>query len=353
MSRAVTPVGLAVLSAALFGAATPASKALLGDLSPFQLAGLLYLGAALGIAPLALRRGGLRLPGRGDRPNRVRLAGAVIAGGLAGPVLLLFGLRLAGAASVSLWLNFELVATALLGALFFREPLGRAGWVAVACAVAGAAVLAAPSGDAGIAACALVLAACLCWGLDNQLTALIDGITPAESTFWKGLVAGGTNLALGLALEPFSAPALASLGALAIGALSYGASIVLYISAAQRLGATRAQVAFSSAPLFGLALSVSWLGERLGIMHAASLTLFALALGLLMLERHAHRHVHDAMQHEHAHRHDDEHHAHAHPGLPAATVHSHEHEHAPLVHAHPHWPDLHHRHGHHTTERHN
>jgi hypothetical protein len=51
-------LALALASAALFGAATPASKALLADLSPFQLAGLLYLGAALGVAPVAWRRGG-------------------------------------------------------------------------------------------------------------------------------------------------------------------------------------------------------------------------------------------------------------------------------------------------------
>ena len=340
------PFALALVSAALFGAATPASKALLGDLSPFQLAGLLYLGAALGIAPLALRQAGLRLPGRGDRRNRVRLAGAVLAGGVVGPVLLLFGLRLAGAASVSLWLTFELVATALLGALVFREPLGRAGWVAVGSAVAGAAVLAVPAGDAGVLACALVLAACMCWGLDNHLTALIDGITPAESTLWKGLAAGATNLALGIGFEPFAATPLATLGALAIGALSYGASIVLYIGAAQRVGATRAQVAFASAPLFGLALSVLWLGERLGAAHGVSVALFALAIGLLLLERHAHRHEHEAMRHEHAHRHDDEHHTHVHPGMPAASMHTHIHEHAPMAHAHPHWPDLHHRHAH-------
>jgi drug/metabolite transporter (DMT)-like permease len=270
----------------------------------------------------------------------------VLAGGVVGPVLLLFGLRLAGGASVSLWLGFELVATALLGALVFREPLGRAGWAGVAAAVVGAAVLAAPGGDAGMLACLLVLAACLCWGLDNHLTALIDGITPAESTFWKGLAAGSSNFALGLAFEPFAAPPLAVTGALAVGALSYGASIVLYISAAQALGATRAQVAFSTAPLFGLALSVAWLGERLDAAHGVSAALFALAVGLLMFERHAHRHAHEAMRHEHAHRHDDEHHTHLHPGMPAATTHTHLHEHQPMVHTHPHWPDLHHRHRH-------
>jgi drug/metabolite transporter (DMT)-like permease len=346
MEGAVKPLALALFSAALFGAATPASKGLLADLSPFQLAGLLYLGAALGVAPLAWRQGGLRFPGGGDRRNRIRLLGAVLAGGIAGPVLLLFGLRLAGAASVSLWLGFELVATALLGALAFREPLGRMGWAGVAAAVGGAGVLAAPAGQAGIFACMLVLAACMCWGLDNHLTALIDGIMPSESTFWKGLVAGASNLALGIAFDPFAAPPLATLGALAVGALSYGASIVLYISAAQALGATRAQVAFSSAPVFGVALSVACLGESLQVAHGLSAALFAAAIALLMFERHVHRHRHEAMRHEHAHRHDDGHHLHSHPGMPAGTRHSHLHEHEPTVHAHPHWPDLHHRHRH-------
>ena len=346
MQAAAIPLALAVLSAALFGAATPASKALLADLSPFQLAGLLYLGAALGVAPVAWRRGGLRLPGSGDRRNRMRLAGAVLAGGVAGPVLLLFGLRIAGAASVSLWLTFELVATALLGAWIFREPLGGSGWTGVAAAFGGAAVLAAGGDEAGILACLLVLAACICWGVDNHLTALIDGITPGESTFWKGLVAGACNLALGIAIDPFAAAPLTVASTLAVGALSYGASIVLYISAAQGLGATRAQVAFSSAPLFGVALSVAWLGESLRFAHGVSAALFAAAIALLSFERHAHRHAHEAMRHEHAHRHDDGHHLHSHPGMPPETTHSHLHEHEPTVHSHPHWPDLHHRHPH-------
>jgi hypothetical protein len=154
------------------------------------------------------------------------------------------------------------------------------------------------------------------------------------------------NLALGLSLDPFAGNGLAVVSALLIGVLSYGASIVLYIRAAQMLGATRAQIAFASAPFFGVALSVAFLGEGLRIEHGVSAGLFAAAIVLLMFERHVHRHSHKAMRHEHAHRHDDGHHLHEHPGMPAATRHSHAHEHEPMVHAHPHWPDLHHRHHH-------
>lgn len=339
-------IAIAVLAAALFGAATPASKLLLSELTPFQLAGLLYLGAALGVAPVAWREGGLRVPGKGDRRNQSRLLGAIVAGGIAGPVLLLLGLRTAEAASVSLWLNFEVAATALLGVFFFREHLGPLGWGGVAAAFMGAVILSLPGGTAAMEAGVLVLLACLCWGLDNHLTALIDGITPSQSTFWKGLAAGIANLAIGLAMDPLAAGLLALLAALFIGVWAYGASIVLYIRSAQSLGATRAQIAFASAPFFGVLLSVLLLGESLTAAHLVSGALFIAGIALFALERHAHVHTHEAMEHEHGHRHDDGHHDHAHPDLPRGTVHSHRHRHVPMTHAHPHWPDLHHRHYH-------
>jgi drug/metabolite transporter (DMT)-like permease len=338
---------MALLAAALFGAATPASKLLLSGLTPFQLAGLLYLGAALGVAPAAWREGGLRLPGRGDRVNRIRLLGAVLFGGIAGPVLLLLGLRMADAASVSLWLNFELAATAVLGVLVFREHLGALGWAGVAASLAGAAMISLSEGSAGLQAATFVLLACACWGLDNHLTALIDGITPVQSTLWKGLAAGTTNLAIGIALDPLAGGTAAVIAAMFVGAWAYGASIALYISAAQALGAIRAQIVFASAPFFGVLLSVLALREEITAVQLGSGALFVAAIGLFAFERHAHRHAHAANEHAHAHRHDDAHHAHDHPDLAAADAHLHMHRHEPVVHAHPHWPDLHHRHRHH------
>jgi len=118
-----TPLMLALLSAILFGAATPASKALLATLPPFQLAGLLYLGAALGALPLICRERSFSWPWRLDRKTGFTLMGAIGFGGLLGPVILLFGLRLASAASVSLWLNLELIATVVLGHYLFRDQL--------------------------------------------------------------------------------------------------------------------------------------------------------------------------------------------------------------------------------------
>jgi drug/metabolite transporter (DMT)-like permease len=207
-------------------------------------------------------------------------------------------------------------------------------------------VVSSGGGWPGVGAAALVAAACACWGLDNQLTALIDGITPARSTFWKGLGAGAANLAVGLAAEPAVAGAPAAAAALGVGGLAYGASIALYIAAAQQLGATRAQGVFASAPFLGAALCFGVLGEPLGAAHLVGAALLAVSVAALLRARHDHAHVHEAMAHVHAHRHDDGHHRHPHAGLAPDTWHSHWHAHERLAHAHPHWPDLHHRHPH-------
>ncbi len=338
---------LALVSAALFGASTPASKLLLGELEPFQLAGLLYLGAALAMAPtVPLQRRRHVRPPRLDRRNRLRLGGAILFGGVIGPVLLLFGLGLSLAGSVSLLLNLEMVATAVLGVLLFREHLGRGGWAGVIGVVIAGAILAGTGGWPGLAAAALVAAACVCWGLDNHLTALIDGITPAHSTLWKGAVAGATNLAIGLLAAPLEAGPVVLGTALIVGGLAYGASIALYIASAQQIGATRAQAAFASAPFIGAVLAFGLLGEPFGLPHALAGGLLLISIALLFRGQHEHWHVHESLEHTHSHRHDDGHHQHPHADLPLSTRHSHWHRHDRLEHSHPHWPDLHHRHEH-------
>ncbi len=344
MSR--RPFLQALLSAVLFGVATPFSKSLLGALHQNQLAGLLYLGAAAFLIPVVLnqRRQGVQIfPA--DRRNRLLLLGAVVFGGIVGPLLLLHGLNVSKAASVSMWLNLETVATALIAVALFREHLGRWAWLGNAGVLASGILLGFEGGWAGLTGILFVGGAALAWGLDNNLTAVIDGISPEASTFWKGLVAGGVNLALGMALvggRPGAAWALALL----LGGLSYGASISLYIASAQRMGAARSQMVFASAPFFGVFLSVLWLGEGMSLLQIAAGVLLVGSIGLLVFEQHAHEHVHKKIQHHHMHRHDDGHHDHRHEQAGDSGRHAHPHEHQAVRHIHPHWPDLHHRHTH-------
>ncbi len=333
---------LALAAAALFGASAPASKQLLESFEPLQLAGLLYLGAAIATSPaVVIDRPRVRL----DRLNGLRLAGVVVLGGIIAPTLLLAALRLAPASAVSLLLNLEIVATAVLGAGFFHEHLSRSAWIGVTGIVIASALVSGDVGRPGMIAALLVVGACTCWGVDNHLSALIDGMMPAHSTFWKGAVAGTVNVFLGVLCAPLRASAAAVAAALATGAVSYGASIALHTAAAQRVGAVRAQAVFASAPFFGVALCVAFLGEPMTGVQGLATLLFAASVGMLVAGRHEHAHSHDAIEHIHAHAHDDGHHLHAHAEAVTGT-HTHWHRHDRIEHAHPHWPDLHHRHPH-------
>jgi drug/metabolite transporter (DMT)-like permease len=350
LDRSLRPLLLALAAAALFGAAAPLCKPLLADLSPTLLAGLLYLGAAALLAPRALRE---RWPDLGEAgASLARLAGVVALGGALGPVLLLAALARAPAGSVALWLNLEVVATALLARTFFHEHLGARDGLAVLGVCAASLLLALPghAGGAPVPALLLVAAACLCWALDNNWTSRIDAFTPAQTSFAKGLVAGGCNLALGLAGGAVPSPASAGF-ALAIGAACYGLSLVLLVTAAQQLGAARSQLAFATASLWGVALAWLVLGEPMLPVQVAAAALMGLALVQLTREDHSHWHLHDPVTHRHAHRHDDGHHDHTHPEGEPSGAHSHLHHHPGRAHVHPHRPDLHHRHRHGASRR--
>ena len=338
-----------LLAAILFGLATPVGKVLLDESGPLLLAGLLYLGAALGVLPAAMRRslpGGPRLAPK--RVQLLRIAGSVILGGGIGPVLLLLALRLASATSVSLWLPLESVLTGLLAWAAFREHLGRRALLSYGLIVASGILLVAPATAGSVTAALLAAGACACWAIDNNLSALVDAITPARFTLVKGAAAGAVNLALGLGLEPQRPGTVVVVAALATGAACYGASIVLFLRGAQVIGAARSQALFATAPFFGALAAASFLPDSsLTLSQAGSAVLAACGVALLLSGSHAHAHGHQQMAHEHAHCHDDLHHDHAHdPPVPPGTLHSHSHEHGALAHSHPHEPDLHHRHAH-------
>lgn len=337
---------LAVLSAMLFAGAAPAGKVMLASLPPFQLAGLLYLGAALGVAPLIVKSAVAREPWLFSVKTFKRLAIALIFGGVLAPVFLLLGLKAASASSVSMWLTLEAVFTAVIARLVFREHLGKIGWLSVLMTTGAAVLLCLQEGVSGLLAGCLSALACLCWGIDNNSTAIIDGISPARITFLKGLAAGGTNFLIGMICEPHSLTAVPVAQALLVGASAYGLSLTLYITAAQQLGATRSQMIFATAPFFGVLFSAIFLNEALMPVQVIAGAVMGLAIYLLMRDQHAHHHEHEEMEHIHMHSHDDGHHNHTHPGQPLTLRHSHWHRHEPTSHSHPHWPDLHHRHSH-------
>lgn len=345
MKRFAIITGL--LSGFLFGIATPFSKLLLAGLNSFQLAGLLYLGAALAMLPYIFKKNSnLRLlfqPG-----NRAKTLGIIFFGGFAGPLLLLAGLKMANAASVSIWLNMELVATAILGVLIFKDALDRNTWIGIILTILASIVVSFGEGTSNISSGLLITAACICWGIDNHLTALTDGASPQTVTFIKGIMAGSVNLTIGclIASQTMSLGNVAP--AIIVGIFSYGISIVLYVTSAQNMGATRSQILFSTAPVWGVLLSYLFNGEPFQWVHLISIVLLALAVIITNLFVHNHLHSHIAIEHIHYHQHTDGHHTHSHEGetVPDSKWHSHLHRHDPITHEHLHDPDLHHRHIH-------
>ena len=336
-----------ILSGFLFGIATPFSKSLLGGLNSFQLAGLLYLGAALAMLPYIFRKNS-NLKLLFQRDSRAKTAGIIFFGGFAGPLLLLAGLKTANAASVSIWLNMELVATAILGVLIFKDALDRNAWIGVLLTILAGIITSFGEGSSGLTSGLLIIAACLCWGLDNHLTALTDGASPQTVTFIKGLMAGSVNLIIGCFVSGQSLVLVKIVPAIILGVFAYGISIVLYVTSAQNIGATRSQILFSTAPVWGVLLSYLFIHEPFQWVHLISIVLLAFAVVLTNLLSHKHLHTHVVMEHIHYHQHADRHHNHLHEGETVSNSkwHSHHHTHDPLTHEHLHDPDLHHRHLH-------
>ncbi len=335
-------------AAASFGVSAPLAKLLLAELHPVLLAGLLYSGAALGLTGyrFARSRSVEAKLGRRDLPA---LAAVVALGGIAAPVLMLLGLQRLSALAGSLLLNLEAPFTLLLAVLVFGEHLGRVARLAAVLIVSGAALLRFQPGAlaASSSGALLVAAACLCWALDNNLTQRLSLRDPFAIARVKTLVAGLCNTVLGLALLQGSLPALGTVaGALALGSVSYGASVVLDAYALRLVGAAREAAYFATAPFIGALVSLLLLGEKLTLADAAALAVMALGVALLLRERHSHEHVHRAQEHEHVHVH-DLHHRHDHdPDDPPGEPHAHRHRHGELRHEHPHVSDAHHRHRH-------
>jgi drug/metabolite transporter (DMT)-like permease len=342
-------VTAALAAAALFGASTPFAKLLLGQTSPWLLAALLYLGSGLGLwlvrrlrhAPAAqLRRG-----------EWAWLGGAIVAGGMVGPVLLMSGLSRMPASGASLLLNAEGVLTALLAWFAFMENFDRriaAGMLAI---VAGGVVLSWPEDArfAGLWPALAVVGACLAWAIDNNLTRKVSLSDASFIAMAKGLVAGATNLVLALALGAAWPGALTVVEAALLGFASYGASLVLFVVGLRHLGTARTGAYFSIAPFFGAVLSIGLLGEPLTTQLLIASALMAVGVALHLAERHEHVHIHEPVEHSHEHTHGtgDEHHDHPHDEtVPAGTRHTHWHRHAPVRHKHEHYPDAHHRHSH-------
>ncbi|HVO78342.1 MAG TPA: EamA family transporter [Methanomassiliicoccales archaeon] len=344
------PLLYVALSAALFGISPPIAKVLVGETPPVALAGLLYIGAFLGLFMFTIGTRAL-LHRKNQEASLMRhdapwLAGAIITGGILAPISLMMGLALTSGFAASLLVNLEGVMTAVIAVIAFREFAGPRLWLAMSLmTIAGVFLSWNPNqGTINPLGPLLIVFAMFCWGVDNNLTRQISSKDPVMIAEVKGLIAGSTSLAIAVLLGSTITVDASILFALLLGALSYGVSLVLFVKALDGLGSSRTAAFFSFGPFVGAVVSVLFLGDAMTglIVLAAALMFFGVLL--VATERHAHSHRHEAVTHTHEHER-DLHHEHEHPDGKDGP-HVHEHVHPPIVHSHVHWPDREHRHEH-------
>lgn len=344
-----SPAILAALSAAiLFGGSTPFAKQLISDISPILLAGLLYLGSGIGLGLVRIVRDkGWHLP-KLLRNEILWLVGAIVFGGILAPVLLMIGLAQTSAVAASLLLNLESVFTAILAWVFFKESTDFRIIFGMFLIVIAGVLLSWPGqmlqtnwfGSLAIAS------ACLCWGIDNNLT---RNISSSDSLFIagsKGLVSGLVNISLAVGMG-VTFPAWSKINyALFIGFFGYGVSLALFVVALRGLGTARTGAYFSTAPFIGAAIAIAFFHEPTSLLFWIAAVLMSTGVWIHLTEHHNHVHTHESLFHTHRHAH-DEHHQHIHDfPFDDKNSHSHPHQHETQTHSHHHYPDIHHRHKH-------
>ncbi|MEN6306460.1 MAG: DMT family transporter [Anaerohalosphaeraceae bacterium] len=339
----------AFLASLFFAASAPLAKTLLADIDPVMLAALLYLGCGVGLLVLktAMHRIKADAEAHLSGTDMPWLLGAILAGGVVAPIVLLYSLRNTSAATASLLLNFEGVATSVIAAIMFREAIGKRVWIAVILVTIGSIILSWDRSETlrlSIGALGII-AACALWGLDNNLIRHISAKDPVTITIIKGIVAGIVSFGMALLLGNHL-PGIRHIGmAVLLGFFAYGLSIVFFISALRHLGAARTSAYFGTAPFIGVLLSLVLLKEVPDASFMFAVPVMVAGAILLLIEKHEHTHIHEEFEHEHGHKHDDEHHVHDHE-MATNGFYSHPHKHCIITHIHPHLPDIHHRHEH-------
>ena len=342
------PVGYALLAAILFGLNAPLSKLLLSEIPPLFMAAFLYLGAGAGMLLLHC----FSVEKREALLSKKELPWAVgmILLDVAAPVLLMYGLKYTSAANASLLFNFEMVATSLMAFLFFKEAIGRRIWLALGIITLASSVLTVDftnlQGWDFSNGSLLILAACCCWGLENNCTRNMSEKSPVQIVILKGFGSGLTALTIAFAtLKGVNITLLNIIYAMLVGFIAYGLSIFFYIKAQRFLGAARTSAYYAAAPFAGVLLSVIILYELPAFSFYVACILMIAGVWLILKEEHSHVHTHEKLTHNHAHSHDDLHHNHPH-NPPVRGKHFHLHTHEKYTHIHPHTPDIHHKHKH-------
>ncbi|MBZ9635444.1 DMT family transporter [Clostridium sp. FP1] len=339
----------AILAAALFGISSPVSKLLLEKIPPMLMASLLYLGAGIGMLFLGLIKWSKNTKAKEAKISKAELPFVIgmIVLDIAAPIFLMIGLTMTTASNASLLNNFEIVATALVALLIFKESIGKRLWVAIFFITASSIALSISdfSSFSFSVGSIFVLFACICWGFENNCTRMMSLKDPMQIVIVKGLGSGAGSLLIAVLMNEYASDIRYILIAMILGFFAYGLSIFFYVTAQRQLGAARTSAYYAVAPFIGVGLSLILYNEQITVNFVIAVILMLFGAYYATVEKHNHKHIHEMVKHEHRHDHNDSHHNHVHENFENGE-HNHVHVHESTEHEHNHTPDMHHAHDH-------
>lgn len=275
----------AVLAAILYAINVPFSKMLMTKIAPTIQAGFLYLGAGIGISILSLL---FRKKEESERINKndLKYVLGMIALDIIAPILMMYGLCDSNSSNASLLNNFEIVATALIALLIFKEKVSPKMWLAICLITLSSFVLSfSDLSNFKISYGAiLIILATFCWGLENNCTRMLANKNTFHVVMIKGICSGLGSLIIALCLkEAFPSMGIIALSLL-LGFLSYGLSIFFYIKAQGIIGATKTSAYYSIAPFVGSFLSFVLLHEALEWSYFLGLAIMIFGTAIVLFD---------------------------------------------------------------------
>ena len=280
----VRPIANAILAAVLYALSTPVSKILMSEIPPSFLAGLLYLGAGIGMIPISLikrRAGSFRRIGRTDLPY---IIGMVVLD-IAAPVFLMIALSKTYAANISLINNFEIVATSVIAFAIFKEKISAKLCLGIALITLSCLLLSFEGVESFSfsAYSAFAFLACIAWGFENNCTRKLSDCDSSKIVMIKGIGSGTGAILVSFALQEEISASFYVLIALVLGFVAYGLSVFLYVSAQRSLGAAKTSSYYAVAPFIGALLSILLLRELPAISFYAAFVI--MILGMILVTR--------------------------------------------------------------------
>jgi drug/metabolite transporter (DMT)-like permease len=249
---------LAILAAVLYALSTPISKLLLDILSPTFLAGLLYLGAGLGMGIVYLFKRKTTKYRSMTKKELPPIIWMILLDILA-PILLLIGLTMSHPENVALLNNFEIVATSLFAAFIFKEVIPKRLRLAIILVTIASLILTIEDVSAfkfSIGSLFVILAT-ICWGLENNFTRQLSVHDPVLVVIIKGTFSGIGSIIVATIMGELIWNVWYTLFALLLGFVAYGLSIFFYVSAQKELGAAKTSTFYAFAPFVGAIISLA------------------------------------------------------------------------------------------------